>query len=232
MAASETPAHRRLKLLSLAWGRAHQFPLGATEVRIPRSGYRADVVAASAHPAGDRGRVAVFECKQAREDLLRDCADEPALQERTRRLGMRLAELRTLIGGHRPDLRRGETLFPEFDDFDFQGLRHETLHAIESELEVAQRKLFGSVKFARLHRYAPADYLYLVTEPGVLAEHEVPVGWGWLRRSGDDLELMLPPVRHATAAAERLVWLERIAAVGSRAVAQSLGGTGDASHED
>lgn len=231
MPASETPAHRRLKALALTWARAHQFPLGATEVRIPRSGYRADVVAASAHPTAERGRVAVFECKQAREDLLRDCADEPALQERTRRLGERLGELRALIGGHRPDLRRGETLFPEFDDFDFQGLRHETLHALEGELEVAQRKLFGSVKFARLHRYAPADYLYLVTEPGVLAAHEVPVGWGWLQRSGDDLELKLPPVRHATAAAERLVWLERIAAVGSRAIARGLGRAASAPSE-
>jgi hypothetical protein len=222
MPAGETPAHRQLKWLALSWARARQFPLGAAEVRIPRSGYRADVVAATAHPAGERGRVAIFECKQAREDLLRDCADEPALQERTRGLGARLAELRTLIGGHRPDLRRGESLFPEFDDFDFQGLRHDTLRQVEGEMETAQRKLFGSVKFARLHRYAPADYLYLVTEPGVVAEHEVPVGWGWLVRTGEILDLALPPVRHETQPAERLIWLERIAAAGARATARSL----------
>jgi hypothetical protein len=112
MPAGETPAHVLLKGLALRWAREHRLPLAAAEVRIPRSGYRADAVAASAHPAAAAGRVAVFECKQAREDLLRDCADEPGLQRRARELGARLAELRALIGGHRPDLRRGETLFP------------------------------------------------------------------------------------------------------------------------
>jgi hypothetical protein len=226
MPAGETPAHVLLKGLALRWAREHRLPLAAAEVRIPRSGYRADAVAASAHPAAAAGRVAVFECKQAREDLLRDCADEPGLQRRARELGARLAELRALIGGHRPDLRRGETLFPEFDDYDFGGLRHETLHAVEAQLQHAQRRLLGSVKFARLHRYAPADYLYLVTEPEVLAEHEVPVGWGWLVRAGAALELRLPPARHETGPELRLLWLERIAAAGSRATLKSLPAAG------
>jgi hypothetical protein len=82
------------------------------------------------------------------------------------------------------------------------------------------------VKFARLHRYAPADYLYLVTEPEVLAEHEVPVGWGWLVRAGAALELRLPPARHETGPELRLLWLERIAAAGSRATLKSLPAAG------
>jgi hypothetical protein len=227
MPAGETPAHAALKRLALRWAREHGFALAATEVRVPRSGYRADAVAASAHPTAAAGRVALFECKQAREDLLRDCADEPALQLRARALGARLADLRALIGGHRPDLRRGEALFPEFDDYDFGGLRHETLRAVEAQLESAQRRLLGSVKFARLHRYAPADYLYLVTEPEVLAEHEVPVGWGWLVRAGATLELRLPPARHETDPELRLLWLERIAAAGTRVTLKSLRAAGD-----
>jgi hypothetical protein len=222
MAAGETSAHLNLKLRALTWARDQGFSLSATEVRIPRSGFRADVVAATTHPGEERGRVAIFECKQAREDLLRDAADEPALRERTRRLAERLAELRTLIGGHRPDLRRGESLFPEFDDYDFSGLRHDTLHGVEAQMEIIQRKLLHSVKFARLHRYAPADYLYLVTEPNVLATHEVPIGWGWLLRVGEGLELQLPPTRHATDKKDRLAWLERIAAAGTRAIAKTL----------
>ena len=227
MPAGETPAHLALKRLALRWAREQGFPLAATEVRIPRSGYRADAAAASAHPTAATGRVALFECKQAREDLLRDCADEPSLQRRARELAARLAELRALIGGHRPDLRRGEALFPEFDDYDFGGLRHETLHAVEAQLESAQRRLLGSVKFARLHRYAPADYLYLVTEPDVLAEHEVPVGWGWLARAGAALELRLPPARHQTDPTLRLLWLERIAAAGTRATLKTLPAAGE-----
>ena len=192
------------------------------EVKIPRSAYRADVAAATRRPASPFGRVAVFECKQSRSDLLRDCADESGTRERTRQLAERLAHLRELIGGHRPDLRRGETLFAEFDEFDFGGLRHDGLHSLEQNLESAQRKLLLSVKFARLHRYASADYLYLVTEPGVVSEPEVPVGWGWLVREGESLQLRVKPTRHLTEAALRVDWLERLASAGARATWKSF----------
>ena len=47
VAAGETEPHRELKRLAAAWARANRLGLVATEVRLPRSGYRADVAAAS-----------------------------------------------------------------------------------------------------------------------------------------------------------------------------------------
>jgi len=112
---SETKAHAELKGLAFAWARANGFPLAAFEVRVPASDYRSDVAAASRHPAGPSGAIALFECKQSRADFLRDQADEPAIRVEAAKVAKRLAELRSMIAVHRPDLRRGESLFPEYD---------------------------------------------------------------------------------------------------------------------
>ena len=48
MPAGESANHVRLKALARAWARANGFPICASEVRVPRSGFRADVAEAIA----------------------------------------------------------------------------------------------------------------------------------------------------------------------------------------
>jgi len=216
MSSGETLAHRNLKRLALAWALEHGFSLAACEVRVPKSGYRADVVAATSRLLSTEGRVALFECKQARADFLRDQADEAALREEALRLCERLTSLRAMLAVHRPDLRRGESLFAEYDEYNFQDLRHDGFHEAEDALAQIQRKLLCAVKFARLRRYAAADHLYLVTESEILSEHEIPVGWGWLVRVNEQVEVRRPPTRMETVAEQRLAWLEQIARAGTR----------------
>lgn len=223
MSRGETEEHKNLKRLAFEWARAAGFSLAGHEVRVPRSGYRADVAGMTRDAASPGARVALFECKQCRADFLRDQVDEPAARAEARALAERLAALRGLLAAHRPDLRRGESLFAEFDSYDFGGMRHETLHGLEEELEAVQRKLVTSVKFSRLHKYHAADFLYLVTEPGILERHELPNGWGWLERAGEELVVMAPPLRHEVAAERRLEWLERIALAGAAAAGRALG---------
>jgi len=218
----ETKAHAELKALAFAWARANGFPIAACEVRIPGSGYRADVAAGSRHPMAAAGAIALFECKQSRADFLRDEADEPRIRARGAEIAQRLAALRDLIAVHRPDLRRGESLFAEYDCYDLGGLRHDTLHRLEAELAVLQRKIIAAVKFSRLRKYAAADFLYLVTEPGLVAAHEIPDGWGLLVRDGPGLTLRQRPVRCALTPERRLAWLERLALAGTNAVAQGM----------
>ena len=156
---AETAAHRELKALALKWARAHRLLLAATEVRLPRSPCRADVAAATPRVLSANAFTAVFECKASRADFLRDSAPENGAAENITRLGERLAALRALIGGHRPDLRRGEELFSEFDAFDLRGLRHRTHDRLQLELRLAQRKLHERTKFAKLGRWRAASLL-------------------------------------------------------------------------
>ncbi len=208
MAANETESHRRLKRLAEAWAQANGFAITAPEVRVPKSGYRADVAACS---RGMERRTAVFECKQARADLLKDAHAEAATRERLAELGARRAKLEELIAVHRPDLRRGDALFPEFDTWDFSGLEHQTYRDVLSELATLQTRVLKGTKFSKMFRYCCADFLYLVVEENIFAPAEIPAGWGLLVRQGETLRLARPPLALAAAPEQRLAVLEAIA---------------------
>lgn len=215
----ESRGHRELKRRALTWAREQGLVLAACEVRVPRSPYRADVVAATRGLATGGGTVAIFECKQSRADFLRDEADEPAVRAAARAASDRLRLLRESIGAHRPDLRRGAGLFPEWDDVDLRGLRHATLRRLEREVQALQRGSVHRVKFARLRRYGVADHCYLVTAPGIVEAGEVPDGWGWLEASpaAAALHLRAIPVRSSVSPDLGALWLEAIACSGARA---------------
>ena len=215
----ESRGHRELKRRALAWALERGFPLAACEVRVPRSPYRADVVAATRSVATGEGTVALFECKQSRADFLRDESDEPSVLQAARTAVERLRTLRSAIAVHRPDLRRGAELFPEWDEIDVRGLRHATLARVEREVQGLQRSLGQRVKFSRLRRYHVADHLYLVTALGIVDLRDVPEGWGWLEASALDgsLHLRAAPVRHDVPADLGVLWLEAIAWSGARA---------------
>lgn len=224
MAHGETVEHRRLKALALAWARAHGWAIAATEVRVPKSGFRADVAAYAprrgTHARGDDPlagtRTAVFECKQARADLLKDSHAEAATRGRLAALQERRAKLEELLAVHRPDLRKGESLFPEFDAWDFSGLEHRTYREVLAELATAQARVLHGTKFSKMFRYRCADALYLVAEDGIFAPAEIPAGWGLLVRRDEGLELARPPVALESSAAQRLALLENIAQAATR----------------
>jgi len=214
MASGETDEHRRLKVLALTWARANGFAIAASEVRVPKSGYRADVVACS---HGANRRTAVFECKQARADLLKDAHVEAATRRRLAELLERRRKLEELLAVHRPDLRRGEALFPEFDAWDFSGLEHATYRAVLAELSTLQARVLKGTKFSKMFRYRCADFLYLVVEENIFAEAEIPAGWGLLVRRGGELALTRPPLALDAAEGQRIALLENIALVATRA---------------
>ncbi len=204
----------------MVWAQASGFAICAPEVRLPKSGYRADVAACSRGPAR---RTAVFECKQARADLLKDARSEAEARQRVAELAGRRQKLEALIGEHRPDLRRGETLFPEFDAWDFSGLEHATHRRVLAELATWQQRMLHGTKFAKLFRWRAADYLYLVSEDGIFAEAEVPAGWGLLVRRGDTLALARRPVWTEPAPEKNAALLESIALAATRAVNRAAG---------
>lgn len=205
MKCGETERHRELKRLALAWARGRGLDLAAAEVRIPRSGWRADVAAAG----GPDGPCALFECKQSREDLRRDAHDEAAARARCEELTRRALALDELLAAHCPALRRGEALWPEFDTWDFSALRHRGRRALAVARAAAERRVRDGTKFSRLRRYQAADELYLVVAPDCFAPADVPAGWGLLVRTaapgsgGPGLRLERAPEPLAAAPAQR-----------------------------
>ena len=222
MPGGETENHARLKSLALAWAQTNGFSICGLEVRVPRSGYRADVAAAG---RGAAARTAVFECKQSRADLLKDAHAEAVTRARLLELTQRRRSLEAMFTIHRPDLRRGEALWPEYDAWDFSTIEHRTYRGVLDELETVQRQVLRGTKFSKMFRYRCADFLYLVAEDGIFAEAEVPAGWGLLVRTGEQLQLVRPPARLDAAPQQRTALLETIALAGTRAVNRMVGVT-------
>jgi hypothetical protein len=187
---------------------------------VPKSGYRADVAACG---RGAAGRTAVFECKQSRADLLKDAHAESATRIRLAELTERRRKLEELLAVHRPDLRRGEALWPEFDTWNFSALEHRAYRGLLAELETVQRRVLRGTKFSKMFRYRCADFLYLVVEENIFAEAEIPAGWGLLVRGGEELRLARAPVQLDAPAEQRMSLLETIALAGMRAVNRAAG---------
>jgi hypothetical protein len=220
MPSSETENHSRLKALALAWAQTNGFSICGVEVRVPKSGYRADVAAMSRGPAA---RAAVFECKQSRADLLKDAHGEMATRARLVELTERRRTLEEMLAVHRPDLRRGEALWPEYDAWDFSSLEHQSYRGLLAELETVQRRVLRGTKFSKMFRYRCADFLYLVVEDNIFAEAEIPAGWGLLVRCSGELRLARAPTNLDAAPAQRAALLEMIAIAGTRAVNRLAG---------
>jgi hypothetical protein len=220
MKAGESEAHATLKRLTLLWAQTNGFAIAAPEVRLPKSGYRVDVAACS---RGAETRTAVFECKQARADLLKDSHAEQATRLRLTELVARRAALEEMFTTHCPELRRGEALWAEFDTWDFARLEHQTYRAVLEEIDCLQRRVVRGTKFSRMFRWRCADLLFLVVEDGIFAEAEIPAGWGLLMREGDGLVVRREPVALDPKEEQRRALLESIALAATRAVNRSAG---------
>jgi len=187
----ETQTHQRLKRLAISFLRQSGCQAVATEVRCPISRYRLDAAGyldrpppgtASAAPAGRQPRTIVLECKQSREDFLRDCEHaEELLEHRSRleRIRQSIEEFR--IKMFEPQLRRnGSSLFVELDDWDFSGSRLPAYRKVMRQLKQIDEKLHGATKFFLVARYRLADQMYLAAPQGLIRRSELPPGWGLL----------------------------------------------------
>jgi len=217
----ETARHSRLKRLAFLWAQAHGYSACAMEVTLPRSRYRADV-AAYRPQAKKIGSTAIFECKQALCDLRRDNCHSNIARQRLEAICQRRQILESRLRVHYPNLRNGDSLFPEFDSHDFTAIGHRGYARVLSELKAQQNRLYDCTKFDKLTRYRCANLYFLVLPKELFRDSEVPVGWGALVESNGALTLMRRPVWQETTPENRIHFLQRVAAAGTRAFNRQL----------
>jgi hypothetical protein len=218
----ETARHLSLKALAVEWAIKEGLVLAAPEVAFPHRRFRVDVAAcAPARKTPSRRPVthiscvlksaAIFECKQARSDLIRDNKQRAKLRERLQLLEARRIRMESLLQLHLPHLANGESLFPDFDSYRLREHNHAGYKKLMREIRIAKRGVIDCTKFDRLLSYGLANIHYLVTEESLITAQEVPVGWGFLIRRGDGLELVAKPVWQAIGVEQQLIFLQRIA---------------------
>ncbi|HSI84832.1 MAG: hypothetical protein ACAI35_20450 [Candidatus Methylacidiphilales bacterium] len=230
----ETEKHRQLKVLAARWAREAGYNIMAPEVSFPYGGFRADMAAYRPHfsvPAHlrsrnfgspgdtpqDMGLTAIFECKQSRSDLMKDSHDRAKVQERLKTLVDRKTRLEELLKMHCPHLAQGESLFPEYDSYNWSSLGHKSHAFVLRKIREAQSALSFKTKFFKMFSYKLAHLHYLVMEPGIIKPHEAPVGWGLLVREGENtLRLEAAPARQEISPGMQLLFLQRIASTAGR----------------
>ncbi len=218
---AETLVHARLKRLTLLWAQAQGYSACALEVSLPHCRYRADVAAYRPKPSGV-GLTAIFECKQALPDLRRDNCCSAAVRARLEAVYHRRQILEKNLRVHYPNLRIADSLFPEFDSHDFAAIEHRGYAHVLRELTVLQNRLFDCTKFEKLLRYRCANLFFLVLPNELFEETEIPVGWGALVESDGAISLARKPIRYENAPENRLCFLQRIAAAGTRVLNRQL----------
>jgi hypothetical protein len=212
---SETAAHLALKRAALIWAQANGYSACSLEVTLPHCRYRADVAGYRPEREGI-GRTAIFECKQVRCDLRRDNCDSAAARARLELVCRRREIIERNLRVHYPALRAGESLFAEFDGYDFAATSHRNHARVLREIGALQNRLFDCTKFEKLLRYRCANLLFLVVPEELFEEALVPVGWGALVEHDGKLELARKAPWQENAPAARLSFLERIARAGTR----------------
>ncbi|MEM7387533.1 MAG: hypothetical protein AAF514_21560, partial [Verrucomicrobiota bacterium] len=184
-----------MKRASLHWAQAHGYPICGLEISLPNSAFRADAAAfRPARSESERDLTVVFECKQSRPDFLKDSKDTETLKARLRDLHRRRRRLSRLLAVHHPSLRRGDSLFPEYESYNFESLPHRGFRRTIDEIQRIDRALSSRTKFDRLIRYRCANLFYLVARESILNPDEVPLAWGLLlQNENGELRLARAP---------------------------------------
>jgi hypothetical protein len=217
----ETATHARLKRLACIWAQSHGYSACALEVSLPHCRFRADVAAFREDREGDRA--AIFECKQSLPDLRRDNCDSDLARERLHPLQTRRAVLERNLRVHYPTLRTGESLFPDYDAWDFRDLEHRSYSSVLRSGAALEQRLIDCTKFEKIARYHCANLFYLViAEPLQSVAFEIPRGWGLLVQIDNELQLMQKPCWQEISPATRLRFLRRVAAAATRALNREL----------
>jgi hypothetical protein len=220
-ACGETERHARLKRLAFLWAQAQGYSACAMEVSHPKCRYRADVAAYRFAPKR-LGSTAIFECKQALCDLRRDNCQSDATRQRLETICQRRQLLERRLRAHYPNLRNGDSLFPEFDLPDFTVIGHRGYARLLRELRALQIRLYDCTKFDKLLRYRCANLYFLVLPQELFRDSEIPVGWGALVEAAGALTLVSKPIWHETTTEYHNLLLHRIAVAGTRVINRKL----------
>ena len=214
--------------MALQWTQQNGFRIAATEVSLPNRGVRMDVAAYRPQRIKKQkgsqliscaaiGVTAIFECKVSTPDFRRDARSSIATRERLQILHAKKLKTEDELKIFYPSIRNGDSLFQEFETLNFERRGYEQYAKVIGEIRQLSSRLHENTKFEKLSKYGSANLHYLVPDSDVLAPHELPADWGWLRPVGDSLDLMSKPIWHEVDEDQRLEFLHRIAMTATRA---------------
>ena len=181
----------RMKQAVLKW-LAEQNPSGiGTKVATRISRYQVDIAAFWSLPAGSRRRVektVLVEIRNDRDHCWPDCGNRETILKKIRELKAEKAALEKFIEQTEPNLKASDTLFEEYDCWDYEKSRNTDYHKCLSKLENLQHSLYQGSRLELIRQSQTADFIYVAFPAGTIQADELIDGIGLLAIK-DNLEI-------------------------------------------
>ena len=217
-----------MKRAVLAW-LVPQKPSGmALNVPTRVSKYCADIAAFWSSPAVKRlmapDKTMIVEVRRNREQCWPDCSRQEELLPMLREKKDEKASIEAMLRKTEPELKEGDTLFPEFESWNYKQTKNRTYHKCLKQLEEIEHALYKGSRFEQIRRAHVADYLYLAVPAGTVSPNEMADGWGLVNIKPDmSIELVKEADRWDCPDRNKLHLIQHIAAACRKSLLFSLG---------
>lgn len=182
---------RKMKQAVLQW-LAKQNPSGiATKVATRISKYQVDVAAFWSLPAGNRRRIektVLVEIRNDRDHCWPDCSNRETLLKKLRELKTQKNFLEKVIEKTEPQLKASDTLFEEYECWDYEKTKNSDYHKCLNNIEELQHSLYKGSRLELIRQSHTADFIYIAFPEGTIHADELIDGIGLLAIK-DNLEI-------------------------------------------
>ena len=221
-------SRRDMKRAILAWF-VPQKPSGmGLNVPTRVSKYCADIAAFWSSPGAKRlmapDKTVIVEIRRNREQCWPDCSRQEELLPLLREKKNEKASLEAMLRKTEPELKDGDTLFPEFENWNYKLTKNRAYHKCLKQLEEIEHALYKGSRFEQIRRAYVADYLYLAVPTGTVAPEELADGWGLININPDmTAELVKKAEKWDCPERNKLHLIQHIAAACRKSLLFSLG---------
>ncbi len=182
---------RNLNRAVLAWVAAQDVSGLARQVPTRTSMFRTGIAAFWSTPVRNCAPVGphkvmtptmtmVVECRMTRDECWPDCSNSEELSPRLREYHERREQLHKQIRKEEPQLRRGDSLFEEYADWNYDDTANMEYHQLKQKIRKLEQFLYKGTRFEHIRKARISDYAYLAVPTGVVKPHELAEGWGLL----------------------------------------------------
>ena len=171
---------------------AIQEPSGiATKVATRISKYQVDVAAFWSVPFGSRRRIkktVLVEIRNDREHCWPDCSNRETILKKLRDLKAQKTALEEVIRHTEPHLKASDTLFEEFECWDYDKSENRDYRQCLKDIEELQHSLYKGSRLELIRQSQTADFIYIALPEGTIHADELIDGIGLLAIK-DNLEI-------------------------------------------
>ena len=182
---------RLLRRAALAWLAQQGADALAMEVPTKVSRFKADTAAIwfgtmrnSAAVGPKRvlfpNKSVVIECRTCRDDCWPDCSNSKELSPQLRSLRDAMNDVRRKIRENEPHLKRGDALFEEYADWNYDDTSNMEYHTLIRKIRRIEKALYKGTQFESIKKSRISDQSYLCVPEGAVEPHELAEGWGLL----------------------------------------------------